>query len=66
MLDNFSYKLTERRRSPLLRAPDMSAGPPARIKDTKMPSLSSPPTILNPSPDEPFLTVTLLGSLKQK
>jgi len=42
----------------------MSAGPPARTKDTKIPSLLSPPTILNPRPDDPFLTTTLLGSLK--
>jgi len=55
--------LTERSRSPRLNSPDKSAGPPARTNETKIPSLLSPPTMLNPKPDEPFFTITLLGSL---
>lgn len=55
--------LTERIWSPLLSSPLRSAGPPARMKDTKMPSPSSPPTMLKPSPVEPLCSTILRGSL---
>lgn len=55
--------LTDRIRSPLLSSPLKSAGPPARMKETKMPSPSSPPTMLKPRPVEPLCSNTFLGSL---
>lgn len=58
--------LTERIRSPLLSSPLRSAGPPARIKETKMPSPSSPPTMLKPRPVEPLCSNTFLGSLPKR
>lgn len=56
-------KLTDRIWSPLRSSPLRSAGPPARMKETKMPSPSSPPTMLNPRPVEPLWRTILLGSL---
>lgn len=58
--------LTERIRSPLLSSPLRSAGPPARMKETKMPSPSSPPTMLKPRPVEPLCSNTFLGSLPKR
>lgn len=58
--------LTERIRSPLLSSPLRSAGPPAKMKETKMPSPSSPPTILKPNPVEPLCSNTFLGSLPKQ
>lgn len=58
--------LTERIRSPLLSSPLRSAGPPASMKDTKMPSPSSPPTMLKPRPVEPLCSNTFRGSLPNK
>lgn len=55
--------LTDRIRSPLRSSPLKSAGPPARMKETKMPSPSSPPTMLKPRPVEPLCSNTFLGSL---
>lgn len=55
--------LTDRIRSPLLSSPLKSAGPPARMKETKMPSPSSPPTMLKPRPVEPLCSNTFRGSL---
>ncbi|TNN49413.1 hypothetical protein EYF80_040368 [Liparis tanakae] len=47
-------------------SPLRSAGPPARMKEMKMPSPSSPPTMLKPSPVEPRWIRTLRGSLEVK
>ena len=58
--------LTERIRSPLLNSPLRSAGPPARMKETKIPSPSSPPTMLKPKPVEPLCSNTFLGSLPRE
>lgn len=55
--------LTDRIRSPRRSSPLKSAGPPARMKETKMPSPSSPPTMLKPRPVEPLCSNTFLGSL---
>lgn len=55
--------LTDRIRSPRLSSPLKSAGPPARMKETKMPSPSSPPTMLKPRPVEPLCSNTFRGSL---
>lgn len=52
-------------RSPLRSSPQRSAGPPARIKEMKMPSPSSPPTMLKPRPVEPRWSTTRLGSLEK-
>lgn len=52
--------------SPLLSSPQRSAGPPAKMKDMKMPSPSSPPTILKPRPEPPLCSTTVLTSLQKK
>ena len=44
----FQFKVKYNKR--VLTCPERSAGPPARMKDTKMPSPSSPPTMLKPRP----------------
>lgn len=49
--------------SPRFSSPPTSAGPPANINDTNIPWPSSPPTILNPSPCEPFCIVIVRCSL---
>lgn len=54
--------LTERIWSPFRSSPLRSAGPPARIKEMKMPSPSSPPTMLKPRPVEPRWITIRLGS----
>ena len=59
-------KRTERMRSPRLSSPLRSAGPPARMKETKIPSPSSPPTMLKPSPVEPLCKSTFRGSLPNR
>lgn len=51
--------------SPLCSSPLRSAGPPARMKEIKIPSPSSPPTMLNPRPVEPLWIKTLRGSLEK-
>ena len=56
--------LTEMMRSPFRSYPQRSAGPPARIKEIKIPSPSSPPTMLKPRPVEPRCNTTFLRSLK--
>lgn len=56
---------TDKMRSPLRSSPQRSAGPPARIKEMKMPSPSSPPTMLKPRPVEPRWSTTRLGSLEK-
>lgn len=56
--------LTLRIWSPLWSSPLRSAGPPARMKEMKMPSPSSPPTMLNPRPVEPLWIKIRRGSLK--
>jgi hypothetical protein len=58
--------LTDKIRSPLRSSPLRSAGPPARMKETKMPSPSSPPTMLKPRPVEPLCRMILRGSLMGK
>lgn len=58
--------LTDRIRSPLRSSPLRSAGPPARMKETKIPSPSSPPTMLKPNPVEPLCNTTFLGSLPKR
>lgn len=58
--------LTDKIRSPLRSSPLRSAGPPARMKETKMPSPSSPPTMLKPRPVEPLCRMILRGSLVGK
>lgn len=58
--------LTEMMRSPFLSSPLRSAGPPARMKETKIPSPSSPPTMLKPSPVEPRCSTSFRGSLKRR
>ena len=58
--------LTDKIRSPLRSSPLRSAGPPARMKETKMPSPSSPPTMLKPKPVEPLCRMILRGSLVGK
>lgn len=55
--------LTDRIRSPRRSSPLRSAGPPARMKETKMPSPSSPPTMLKPRPLEPLCREIFRGSL---
>uniref|UniRef100_A0A674NSR7 Uncharacterized protein n=1 Tax=Takifugu rubripes TaxID=31033 RepID=A0A674NSR7_TAKRU len=55
--------LTDRIWSPRFSSPLRSAGPPARMKETKIPSPSSPPTMLKPRPVEPLWSTTFLGSL---
>lgn len=50
--------------SPRRSSPLRSAGPPARMKEIKIPSPSSPPTILKPSPEEPLLSTTVRTSLE--
>lgn len=55
--------LTDKIWSPRFSSPLRSAGPPARMKETKMPSPSSPPTMLKPRPVEPLWSTTFLGSL---
>lgn len=52
--------------SPLCSSPLRSAGPPARMKEIKIPSPSSPPTMLNPRPVEPLWIKTLRGSLEKR
>lgn len=52
--------------SPFLSSPLRSAGPPARMKDMKMPSPSSPPTMLKPNPVAPLCSTTFLGSLLEQ
>jgi len=42
----------------------MSAGPPDKIKDTKIPSPSSPPTMLKPNPAALLFSSTCLGVLQ--
>lgn len=54
---------TDTSRSPFLSSPQRSAGPPARMKEMKIPSPSSPPTMLKPSPVAPRCSTTFLGSL---
>ena len=49
--------------SPLLKLPLRSAGAPARMKEIKIPSPSSPPTILNPRPEGPRINTTVRCSL---
>lgn len=61
-----SLTLTDTRRSPFLSSPQRSAGPPARMKEMKMPSPSSPPTMLKPSPVVPRCRTTLRGSLLEQ
>ena len=41
----------------------VSAGEPAKMKEIKIPSPSSPPTMLNPSPPDCLLRITCLASL---
>lgn len=55
---------TDRMRSPLRSSPQRSAGPPARMKEIKIPSPSSPPTMLKPRPVDPRWSTTRLGSLQ--
>ena len=57
--------LTEMIWSPRRNSPERSAGPPAKMKDTKIPSPSSPPTILKPNPVDPFFKIILRGSLEK-
>lgn len=57
------HVLTLRIWSPLRSSPLRSAGPPARMKEMKIPSPSSPPTILKPKPVDPLWITTRLGSL---
>lgn len=57
---------TEMIRSPFLSSPLRSAGPPARMKEMKIPSPSSPPTMLKPRPVDPRCRTTFLGSLNEK
>lgn len=52
--------------SPLRSSPLRSAGAPARMKDTNIPSPFSPPTMLKPRPVDPFFRIIFLGSLKYK
>lgn len=52
--------------SPRLSSPLRSAGPPARMKDTNIPSPSSPPTILKPRPDCPLCNTIVRTSLQIK
>lgn len=56
---------TDRMRSPFRSSPQRSAGPPARMKEMKIPSPSSPPTMLNPRPVDPRCSTTRLGSLEE-
>lgn len=56
---------TDRMRSPFRSSPQRSAGPPARMKEMKIPSPSSPPTMLNPRPVDPLCSTTRLGSLTE-
>ena len=49
--------------SPRFTCPDKSAGPPARINEIKIPSPSSPPTILKPNPEGPRCNSIVRGSL---
>ena len=53
-----SWPLTEMIWSPRRKCPLASAGPPAKMNEMKMPSPSSPPTMLNPSPVVPFSRTT--------
>lgn len=57
---------TDTSRSPFLSSPQRSAGPPARMKEMKIPSPSSPPTMLKPSPVAPRCSTTFLGSLHER
>ena len=41
----------------------VSAGDPASMKEINIPSPSSPPTMLNPSPPDCLLRITCLASL---
>lgn len=61
---HLAFCLTDKIRSPLRSSPLRSAGPPARMKETKMPSPSSPPTMLKPRPVEPLCRMILRGSLE--
>lgn len=54
---------TDKMRSPFRSSPQRSAGPPARMKEIKIPSPSSPPTMLKPRPVDPRWSTTRLGSL---
>lgn len=58
--------ITEMMRSPFLSSPLRSAGPPARMKETKIPSPSSPPTMLKPSPVDPRWRTSFRGSLREQ
>ena len=58
--------LTAKIWSPLLRSPLKSATPPARMNEMKIPSPSSPPTMLNPRPVGPLFRISLRGSLQQQ
>lgn len=57
-------KRTEMSWSPLCNSPLRSAGPPAKMNDTNIPSPSSPPTMLNPRPVGPFCS-TIFRTLLQ-
>lgn len=57
---------TDTMRSPFRSSPHRSAGPPARMKEMKMPSPSSPPTMLKPSPVVPRCSTTFRGSLRTR
>ena len=48
--------------SPRLSSPHVSAGLPARINEIKIPSASSPPTMLKPRPPRPLMSSTSRGS----
>src|SRR4029434_7503329 len=50
-------------RSPLCSSPLRSAGPPVRMKEMKIPSPSSPPTMLKPRPVKPRCSTTRRGFL---
>ena len=52
--------------SPRLTCPERSAGPPASMNEMNIPSPSSPPTMLKPSPEGPRRSTTTRGSLKEK
>lgn len=52
--------------SPRFNSPPASAGPPARMNDTKIPWPSSPPTMLKPRPVAPFCIVIERVSLWRK
>ncbi len=56
--------LTDMSWSPRCNSPLRSAGPPARMNDMKIPSPSSPPTMLKPRPVPPFFNKLFRGSLQ--